>query len=786
MAEPILVTGKRISDMELVTVVVGTEKIPTGQAGDLAITPNQIADHTIARGDLASQEDLSQVEVSLGTQITNLENDVASADNSIRGLIAAEEGARIAADDLLQTSLGGEVAARIAADESLQASLSEEVEARIAADDLKVDKEGSVSSVAGRVGDVSLVPSDVLVEGFGSQEGVNKYVPKPFLSGYTYGLDERVVLDNGDIVRSVVAGNAVDPNADLTGWVKENSASQIFGVDGVSVEDKLDLNPIVLRANGISDDIQLIQAVDEAKTTGKEIIGYGDFKLSQTHNLREVCVDFENSTIEVTTAADMLIVGWNSSATSAKPQKFGRVFRRTASTTVPTVRYMGSKNHFFYMQNCDFMELYADSTNAAQDGSIAYCTFHLGHVRILHFWTNPDNTAAGAGNGGQIQWINENAFYIQRFSFFKSDGTYEHNHNRFYGGSFENAAAKIEIIKGWDNYFYSLRMEGTPTIILGPTTERNVVINTWDSSYSQPVGTANVIDNGFNNIVVDDFSLYNSKQVLAYTDLSTIRLNTAVSNQTESSLQRIVGKNSNSILLETGFVEADKDDWFRFATKDNTGSQTGANSRYRARISFYDSKMQPVAANGDFIKDTGGTFSVVTSNTIQAGTNVFGGMLCITKEAIAAGVRFVKLAWSSNSPITSSISNAVSLSIFKFSPKSNLFVGGFNQNPSRQIIVTAKPTQGFAPAGTGVVTQDGTTRFTNVFDFETTLSALSGTSLTVSSAAGVQVGDVVGVNKDDLSTFWSSVSAVSGNVITLADSLSDASVGARVVFNRWL
>ena len=143
MSERILVTGKKISSMELVTNVTGNEKIPTGQPDDLAITPNQLADYTIARGGLVNRDDLLQVEGDLGTQVADLARD-----------LAAEEAARIAADNL------------------------------------KVDKKGSVSSVAGRVGDVVLAPSDVLVEGFGNQGGVNRYVPKPFLSGYTYGMGE--------------------------------------------------------------------------------------------------------------------------------------------------------------------------------------------------------------------------------------------------------------------------------------------------------------------------------------------------------------------------------------------------------------------------------------------------------------------------------------------------------------------------------------------------------------------------------------------------------------------
>ena len=49
--------------------------------------------------------------------------------------------------------------------------------------------------------------------------------------------NERVVLANGDIVKSTVDGNAVDPNADMTGWIKTNSASQIFDESGLSQQE---------------------------------------------------------------------------------------------------------------------------------------------------------------------------------------------------------------------------------------------------------------------------------------------------------------------------------------------------------------------------------------------------------------------------------------------------------------------------------------------------------------------------------------------------------------------
>lgn len=157
MAESILVTGKRISSMELVSNVTGDEKIPTGQPEDLAITPNQIADHTILRGDLASQEDISQVEVNLTTQIDAVELEVANQSSAIRALLDAETQARLSGDDALQTSID----ALEVGSQGLRSDLEAEIQARIAADDLKVDKASSVKSVAGRTGDVVLSPADI-------------------------------------------------------------------------------------------------------------------------------------------------------------------------------------------------------------------------------------------------------------------------------------------------------------------------------------------------------------------------------------------------------------------------------------------------------------------------------------------------------------------------------------------------------------------------------------------------------------------------------------------------
>jgi len=56
----------------------------------------------------------------------------------------------------------------------------------------------------------------------------------------------RAALENGDIVRSTIPNNTNDPNADLTGWVKTNDASQIFDSNG---ESQQTLNEMMLNTN---------------------------------------------------------------------------------------------------------------------------------------------------------------------------------------------------------------------------------------------------------------------------------------------------------------------------------------------------------------------------------------------------------------------------------------------------------------------------------------------------------------------------------------------------------
>lgn len=66
-----------------------------------------------------------------------------------------------------------------------------------------------------------------------SSEVVQKianYTALPFVDGKTYRLNERIVLANGDIVKSTVANNIVNPNIDMTGWISIGNHGEVESI----------------------------------------------------------------------------------------------------------------------------------------------------------------------------------------------------------------------------------------------------------------------------------------------------------------------------------------------------------------------------------------------------------------------------------------------------------------------------------------------------------------------------------------------------------------------------
>lgn len=107
-----------------------------------------------------------------------------------------------------------------------------------------------------------------------------------------YDINSRVMLENGDIVKSTVPNNTVDPNVDMTGWVKVNASSQIFDKSGLSQQkynDALSIVAPIIESNTWQQNRDIIQAVNDAIFTSNK---GGKIQLPNgTFNLKGVVLD---------------------------------------------------------------------------------------------------------------------------------------------------------------------------------------------------------------------------------------------------------------------------------------------------------------------------------------------------------------------------------------------------------------------------------------------------------------------------------------------------------------
>ena len=142
----------------------------------------------------------------------------------------------------LSIQLQNEIIARIQSDDEILAKLAQETADRILGDTtVSNDLKNYVNEVVGAIiGDPDFqgIGADKVYDGNQTQDQINLYGGKKYdmpVGGYP--LDARVLLDNGDIVKSTIPNNTNDPNVDMTGWVKTNSASQIIDESGLNQQE---------------------------------------------------------------------------------------------------------------------------------------------------------------------------------------------------------------------------------------------------------------------------------------------------------------------------------------------------------------------------------------------------------------------------------------------------------------------------------------------------------------------------------------------------------------------
>ena len=68
------------------------------------------------------------------------------------------------------------------------------------------------------------------LDDFADKDAVKRGIANRYDSSLTYNSGERVVLANGDIVKSTIGGNANDPNVDMAGWLRFGNAGEVESI----------------------------------------------------------------------------------------------------------------------------------------------------------------------------------------------------------------------------------------------------------------------------------------------------------------------------------------------------------------------------------------------------------------------------------------------------------------------------------------------------------------------------------------------------------------------------
>jgi hypothetical protein len=573
----------------------------------------------------------------------------------------------------------------------------------------------------------------------------------------------------------------------LVGFKQSDSTGAYPNAVGKTVHDKLQdivsVKDFGAVGNGIADDTTAINnAIAAVGIGGALFFPKGTYLTTNTIDLRRRFVQSTDATISGNHANIVAILGGNSISGNNPAQWIGTVSRVGGVTSTPTVRVMGAKGQHIGVQWTEYLQVYADTMDSTTT-SCAYSSFWFRNATKLEL------TANFASTGSSIQWINENEFFLNRVKEFIMDGTYAHNNNRFYGGTFEGST--ITINRGGSNTFNNVRFEGTNSVTFGSDAQFNTIIQSWTSSvapWHTEIQGATLVDNGIGNALVREASMNRVTHIVGTATAADIVLNNAVNFPLRvPSLGVVRGSPTRGSIFSTDFVRVYKNDTVGYYS-----SQQGANSPlYRVTVNFFDINKQPVTP----VLSTNYVSSSITGVDAVSASNQTGqpeSILGLITDAVA--YIKIQIQGSSGTQSARQLANDVSAFVRRQNsavpnPRNNAIPYSTFVNNS-PYAVTAIPTQGYAPLGFEAVNTNGLVRYVVTRSIDTTLgaAALAGaTSISVVNATGVTNGDIVGVLNDDLFiTNWTTVSSVAGTTIGLTAGLTgNCANGNRVVFVRW-
>jgi hypothetical protein len=462
----------------------------------------------------------------------------------------------------------------------------------------------------------------------------------------------------------------------------------------------------------------------------------------------------------------------------------------------PIIQFVGVKNSEITLGTTNHVRFYADSARGSAWDACAYNHVTLTGVQGLVTLTDA---------GGAASYVNENFISAARILRLTITGVgYGHNHNLFYGGTFEGSQLAINLTNCSTNRIYNARFEGvsaSPGITFAANAFSNTIQGSWNGSSSTTDDfklNVPVSDSGAGNMVTtESATLFRKTNIFNVSAASRILASATETTASDPHIAAtafgflsgravlVPGLNgvrfaANEAIVSSDPIPVNLGDVILFA-----GDFDG--SVVRPLLQVLDANKNPLGAEG-----VGGPYISMNSQSYNSGTGTYTTSADVSKTSlgpasiIRTDVKFVRVGfWSGAGGWARSLS-------------ASMFTQALGRDTAEGAAIVREapmslaglPTRGFAPLYT--LCFDRTAKLTGWVNFvyETTINgALSAgaTTATVTAIGFAGNGDVYNIVLDDGDTITGVVAGTSGNSFTIAAVPSGRTVpnGSRVAFCRW-
>ena len=314
--------------------ITGEEKLPTGGSGNYSIALDSVADYTKTKKDLADNTSVDNKVNGVRQELDAHIEDLLNPHQVTKGQIGLGNVDNTAdADKPVSNSTQAAIISAVApkADKTyVNTALSSKAEKTYV--DNQLTLKANKADVYTKQESDDLVNNSIstaLTPVNTSLDLAKRGIANRYDSSLTYYSGERVVLVNGDIVKSTIDGNTNDPNVDMTGWRKPQ-ASDVFDESGSTqqeVNNEQDLvntqqaiiNNYIVYAEKYGTSLNEAMTAINTEFAGKRVRVYvpSDFPVTATVNLNIDC-DLDLSTLQIQNDIGVIfepIEGWSGTTT---------------------------------------------------------------------------------------------------------------------------------------------------------------------------------------------------------------------------------------------------------------------------------------------------------------------------------------------------------------------------------------------------------------------------------------------------------------------------------------